>query len=638
MREFITERWTHILADSWQHLSLVVQCLILATIIAVVCAALSYQHPRLAALANNVSTVGLTIPSFALVGILIIPFGFGVLPAVIVVTFFATLPILRNAVVGLSEVDSNIVSAARGIGMSRFDTFFRVELPLAWPVIRGRHARVRPNDHGHCCRRRLCAGAWPRRLYFFRPVPTWGRQLFRIRGNRRDCRCHSCTSVRPRTHPAGYVHLFRRASVSNQLTDQIESTDLTSDSGGGAAILLENVTKRYGNNKPAVDQLTLEIPAGKVVMFVGKSGCGKTTTLKLINRLIEPTEGRIFIGGEDASSMNGDKLRRNIGYVIQSGGLLPHLTVGANIAIVPKMLKWDKARIAQRVDELLTMVSLDPETYRDRYPKELSGGQQQRIGVARALAADPPVLLMDEPFGAVDPITRQRLQDELINIQSELGKTIVCVTHDFDEAAKLGDWIAVFDEGAASCNTTPRNASWGSRRRFRGRLHRRRAGLKQLNLARVGDADLITPAFGQPGDDAAVILKEVERLGHDHAVILDNHNRVLSWPSRKQLRRMTTITNYREDDLPVVGLKSSLNDALDTMLVANSGAALVEGPRRKFLGIVNVETVMNAITELRSTTSDEDTPLGNNEGDIPEEVVARVGASDTPDTPATSED
>ena len=164
------------------------------------------------------------------------------------------------------------------------------------------------------------------------------------------------------------------------------------------------------------------------------------------------------------------------------------------------------------------------------------------------------------------------------------------------------------------------------------------AGLKQLNLARVGDADLITPAFGQPGDDAAVILKEVERLGHDHAVILDNHNRVLSWPSRKQLCRMTTITHYREDDLPVVGLKSSLNDALDTMLVANSGAALVEGPRRKFLGIVNVETVMNAITELRSTTSDEDTPLGNNEGDIPEEVVARVGASDTPDTPATPED
>ena len=403
--------------------------------------------------------------------------------------------------------------------------------------------------------------------------------------------------------------------MSNQLTDQIESTDLTSDSGGGAAILLENVTKRYGNNKPAVDQLTLEIPAGKVVMFVGKSGCGKTTTLKLINRLIEPTEGRIIIGGEDVSDMNGD------------------------IAIVPKMLKWDKARIAERVDELLTMVSLDPATYRDRYPKELSGGQQQRIGVARALAADPPVLLMDEPFGAVDPITRQRLQDELINIQSELGKTIVCVTHDFDEAAKLGDWIAVFDEGARIVQyDTPERILGEPADDFVADFIGAGAGLKQLNLARVGDADLLTPAFGRPGDDAAVIMKEAERLGHDYAVILDDRNRVLSWPSRKQLRRMTTITNYREDDLPVVGLKSSLNDALDTMLVANSGAALVEGPRRKFLGIVNVETVMNAITELRSTTADEDTPLGNNEGDIPEEVVARVGASDAPDTPATPED
>ena len=205
---------------------------------------------------------------------------------------------------------------------------------------------------------------------------------------------------------------------------------------GGAAILIENVTKRYGSKKAAVNQLTLEIPAGKIVAFVGPSGCGKTTTLKMINRLIEPTEGRIVINGEDVTHINGDKLRRGIGYVIQAGGLLPHLTVGANIAMVPKMLKWDKQRIADRVDELLDLVNLDPEVYRDRYPKQLSGGQQQRVGVARALAADPPVLLMDEPFGAVDPITRQYLQDELISIQSELQKTIVCVTHDFDEALK----------------------------------------------------------------------------------------------------------------------------------------------------------------------------------------------------------
>lgn len=417
--------------------------------------------------------------------------------------------------------------------------------------------------------------------------------------------------------------------ITNQTVTETDATDLTDDSGGGAAILLENVTKQYAGNKPAVDQLTLEIPAGKVVMFVGRSGCGKTTTLKLINRLIEPSEGRIIINGEDVSDMNADKLRRNIGYVIQAGGLLPHLTVGANVAIVPKMLGWDKERIDARVDELLSMVSLDPNTYRNRYPKELSGGQQQRVGVARALAADPPVLLMDEPFGAVDPITRQRLQDELINIQSELGKTIVCVTHDFDEAAKLGDWIAVFDEGARIVQyDTPERILGEPADDFVADFIGAGAGLKQLNLARVGDAEMITPAIGHPGDDAATVLKEVERLGHDHAVILDDNGRVLSWPTRKRLRRMTTITDYSEDDLPVVGVKSSLNDALDTMLVANSGAALVEGPRRKFLGVVNVEIVMNAITELRSIRGDEDTPLGNNEGDIPEEVVARVGTSD----------
>ncbi|RIJ05482.1 ATP-binding cassette domain-containing protein, partial [Clavibacter nebraskensis] len=217
----------------------------------------------------------------------------------------------------------------------------------------------------------------------------------------------------------------------------------------GRSILLDGVTKRYpGQAKPAVDGITLEIPAGNIVMLVGPSGCGKTTTLKMINRLIEPTEGRVVLGDEDVTGIDGDELRRRIGYVIQAGGLFPHMTVAANIAVVPKMLGWDAARIRARVDELLDLVSLDPEQYRDRYPKELSGGQQQRVGVARALAADPPVLLMDEPFGAVDPITRQRLQDELIRIQAELQKTIVIVTHDFDEAVKLGDWIVVFAEGA----------------------------------------------------------------------------------------------------------------------------------------------------------------------------------------------
>ncbi|HSP76347.1 MAG TPA: ATP-binding cassette domain-containing protein, partial [Cryobacterium sp.] len=291
----------------------------------------------------------------------------------------------------------------------------------------------------------------------------------------------------------------------------------------GASILLDRVTKRFpGQARPAVDGLTMEIPAGKIVMLVGPSGCGKTTTLKMINRLIEPTEGRSVVDGDDVTDMNGDTLRRGIGYVIQAGGLFPHMTVATNIGIVPKMLGWDKARIAARVDELLELVSLDPALYRDRYPKELSGGQQQRVGVARALAADPPVLLMDEPFGAVDPITRLRLQDELINIQEELQKTIVCVTHDFDEAVKLGDWIAIFNEGAQlEQYDTPERILGDPANEFVENFIGSGAGLKQLTLTRVEEVGLSAAVVGTPGERAADVLARVVEAGHGHAVIVD---------------------------------------------------------------------------------------------------------------------
>ena len=215
----------------------------------------------------------------------------------------------------------------------------------------------------------------------------------------------------------------------------------------GASIELQNLTKRYpGSPRPAVDNVTMEIKAGELVVLVGPSGCGKSTTLKMINRLIEPTGGRIRINGEDVTDIDPVKLRRKVGYAIQSAGLFPHMTVAQNIALVPKMIGWGKGRIQDRVEELLDLVGLDPGEFQGRYPRGLSGGQQQRVGVARALAADPPVLLMDEPFGAVDPITRDHLQDELIRLQHELHKTIVFVTHDFDEAIKLGDRIAVLRE------------------------------------------------------------------------------------------------------------------------------------------------------------------------------------------------
>ena len=213
-------------------------------------------------------------------------------------------------------------------------------------------------------------------------------------------------------------------------------------------IVLEAVEKVYpGSTAPAVERLDMAVPKGEIVMLIGPSGCGKTTTLKMINRLIEPTGGRIILDGEDVTDVNGDLLRRKIGYVIQQGGLFPHFSIADNIGVVPKMLGWDKNKIRERADELLHLVGLEPSTYRDRYPRQLSGGQQQRVGVARALAADPPVMLMDEPFGAIDPITRDRLQDEFLEIQRTVGKTICFVTHDLQEAVKLGDRIAVFATG-----------------------------------------------------------------------------------------------------------------------------------------------------------------------------------------------
>jgi len=213
-------------------------------------------------------------------------------------------------------------------------------------------------------------------------------------------------------------------------------------------IRLDQLTKRYAGGRAAVEALDLEVTAGELVVLVGPSGCGKTTTLKMINRLVEPTSGRILLDGEDVTHADAVQLRRRMGYVIQQVGLFPHQRVTANIATVPRLLGWDRARIQARVTELLALVGLDAEQYGRRYPHELSGGERQRVGVARALAADPPVLLMDEPFGALDPITRLRLQDEFRRLQSELRKTVVFVTHDIDEAARLGDRVAVLSAGA----------------------------------------------------------------------------------------------------------------------------------------------------------------------------------------------
>jgi osmoprotectant transport system ATP-binding protein len=212
-------------------------------------------------------------------------------------------------------------------------------------------------------------------------------------------------------------------------------------------IQYQEATKRYGPGPPALDSLTLEVPEGETCVLVGPSGGGKTTALKMVNRLVEPTSGRVLIDGRDVAAVDPVALRRGIGYVIQQVGLFPHLDVAANVATVPRLVGWDRRRIEARVDELLDLVGLDPAIYRHRRPDELSGGQRQRVGVARALATDPPILLMDEPFGAVDPVTRARLQDEFLRLQRQLRRTVVLVTHDIDEALRLGDHLAVLAAG-----------------------------------------------------------------------------------------------------------------------------------------------------------------------------------------------
>ncbi len=221
-------------------------------------------------------------------------------------------------------------------------------------------------------------------------------------------------------------------------------------------IRLDKVTKLFpGVARPAVDALDLTIETGQVCVLIGPSGCGKTTTMRMVNRLIEPTSGRIFVGGQDVTQADPVALRRHIGYVIQQIGLFPHMTIAQNVATVPKLLGWEPARIKARVAEMLELVGLDPAQFLDRYPRHLSGGQRQRVGVARALAADPPVMLMDEPFGAVDPIVRGRLQEEFLAILKRLNKTVILVTHDIDEAIRMGDVVAILKDGRLVQYDTP---------------------------------------------------------------------------------------------------------------------------------------------------------------------------------------
>ena len=369
----------------------------------------------------------------------------------------------------------------------------------------------------------------------------------------------------------------------------------------GATIELESLTKRYpGNPNPSVDSVSMEIGAGETVILVGPSGCGKSTTLRMINRLIEPSSGRIRINGEDVTDIDPVKLRRRIGYAIQSSGLFPHLTVAENIAQVPRMIGWGKQRIKDRVEEMLDLVGLDPREFHDRYPRRLSGGQQQRVGVARALAADPPVLLMDEPFGAVDPITRDHLQDELIRLQHELHKTIVFVTHDFDEAIKLGDRIAVLREQSHIAQfDTPEAILTNPADDFVSGFVGAGAALKRLNLTRVRDvgiADFPAVTVDEPLQD---LFDRFRSGGSNEILLLDRRSRPYKWLRRGDLMRARgSLARAGALVSHTVSADATLRDALEAVLTDNGGRVAITGRRGEYVGVVDMETLLNSVHEL----------------------------------------
>jgi osmoprotectant transport system ATP-binding protein len=310
-------------------------------------------------------------------------------------------------------------------------------------------------------------------------------------------------------------------------------------------IEFKQVSKTYpGSDNPVVTDLSFEVPEGEICVLVGPSGCGKTTTMRMVNRLIEITEGEILIDGEPNTAMSGTQLRRKIGYAIQQIGLFPHRTIADNIGTVPHLLGWDKGRIKSRVDELLDTVGLSPDEYLDRYPAELSGGQQQRVGVARALAADPPIMLMDEPFGAVDPITREGLQDEFLRIQQDIKKTIIFVTHDIDEAIKMGDKIAILKQGGVLAQyDTPENILSRPDSEFVASFVGADWVLKRLSLTRVGEMDLEQANGGTAGlphisdsMTARAALSELLGSGQSRAVVeMEGENRLLTFEAIEAL-------------------------------------------------------------------------------------------------------
>jgi osmoprotectant transport system ATP-binding protein len=369
-------------------------------------------------------------------------------------------------------------------------------------------------------------------------------------------------------------------------------------------IRLQGVGKTYPDGTVAVRELDLDVPRGELVTLVGPSGCGKSTTLKMINRLIEPTTGRIELDGEDVTHINPVKLRLRIGYVIQQIGLFPHQTVRANVATLPRLLGWDRKKTNARVDELLSTMGLEPSEFAHRYPSQLSGGQRQRVGVARALAADPAVLLMDEPFGAVDPVVRTRLQDQFLAIQAELAKTVVLVTHDIEEAVRLGDRVAVFEPGGRLAQfDTPARVLGGPADDYVAEFVGADRGLRRLAVTPIADIDLAHPPVVHEKDSLTDAHAAIDDERARWAVVLDDQENLRGWVSLERSSGPGLVRDRAERMDAWVTKDASLKDALSTMLQWDAGwVAVLDGDR--FLGVLTPATLHEALR--RSVSAEEE--------------------------------
>jgi osmoprotectant transport system ATP-binding protein len=359
-----------------------------------------------------------------------------------------------------------------------------------------------------------------------------------------------------------------------------------------ASVSYRDVTKRYpGQTEPAIRDLSLEVEAGEICVLVGPSGSGKTTAMRMVNRTVEITEGDILIGDTSVRERDPAELRREMGYVIQQIGLFPHRTVAENIETVPRLLGWDRARARKRADELLDLIGLG-SGLRDRFPSQLSGGQQQRVGVARALAADPPVMLMDEPFGAIDPINRERLQNEFLRLQGEIRKTVLFVTHDIDEAIKMGDRIAILQEGGQLAQyATPAELLMSPANAFVEDFVGADRALKRLALMRVRDINLWQAPLAFVGQSTAEVKTKLDGAEVPHALLVDSERRPIGWLSDSDLRADIVPSRPDTGPEPILDLDDVMRDALADLLQSESQYAPVADADGRIAGVLSIEII-----------------------------------------------